>query len=237
MRESGHVHPTIQDPSAAEALPGRAEAMPVPERALRAEHAASWAPSPASGRSSSAWVASGERRSSSGRSPACPRSRRRLLGWTHAQPDLSVRSARDRTGHTEAVLVVYEPGADRPRCPAQGVLGIARSRRRACGRGTTPVPDTRSAIYAGDADDLRLAEATSEAFQNRARRGGSSTRSPPRSSPPAPSITRRIPPAVPREESRRLLRSGRHGCGVPDRGGRQSSPMSRMLSMSARPLW
>jgi hypothetical protein len=42
---------------------------------------------------------------------------------------------------------------------------------------------------------------------------------------------------VPREEPRRLLRSGRHRCGVPDRGRGQSSPMSRMLSMSARPLW
>jgi hypothetical protein len=42
---------------------------------------------------------------------------------------------------------------------------------------------------------------------------------------------------VPREAPRRLLRSGRHRCGVPDRGRGQSSPMSRMLSMSARPLW
>ena len=65
-----------------------------------------------------------------------------------------------RTGHTEVVLVVFDPAVVTLRAAAQGVLGGPRSDARACARATTSAAQYRSAIYFTDDEQRAAAEAT-----------------------------------------------------------------------------
>ena len=72
--------------------------------------------------------------------------RRRLLGGFTPNPTYEEVCA-GRTGHTEAVLVVYDPARHLVRDPAHGVLGEPRPDPGACARATTSARQYRSAIY------------------------------------------------------------------------------------------
>jgi peptide-methionine (S)-S-oxide reductase len=188
-------------PSADEALPGRAEAMPVPERHF-VLNTPLQGPFPGKrqiqfgmgcfwGAEKQFWSLPGVYTTAVGYSG----------GHTPNPTYREVCSG--QTGHTEAVLVVYDPA----RISLDALFKVfweSHDPTQGMRQGNDAGTQYRSAVYAGDRRSLLL-------------RGG-------------------VPPAVPREESRRLLWPGGNGCGVPDGGGRQSSPMSRMLSMSARPL-
>ena len=94
---------------AADALPGRDQAIPVPER-----HDVLGTPLDAAvprgprARPCSAWAASGARSACSGRRPASTRPRSATPAATRRTRPTR-RSAAARTGHTEVVLVVFDP--------------------------------------------------------------------------------------------------------------------------------
>ena len=111
-------------PSAAEALPGRTEPIPVPP-ATSCSARPWWAPSQANSRSSSAWAASGARKSSSGRSPACSR-RPWATRRTHAEPHLP-RGLLGTDGPYRGCAGRVRPASRQPRGTVEGVLGSARS--------------------------------------------------------------------------------------------------------------
>ena len=114
------------------------------------------------------------------------------------------------TGHTEVVLVVFDPAQTSYEELLEGLLGEPRSRPRACARATTSARSTaRRSTRTRDAQ-REAAEASRARFQealtaagygadhDRDRRGG-------------PVLLRRgLPPAVPRQGAERLLRPRRH---------------------------
>ena len=69
-----------------------------------------------------------------------------------------------RTGHTEAVLVVYDPADHRTRSCC-GRSGSRTTRPRATARATTSAPSTAPAMYATTAEQKQADEATRAAYQ------------------------------------------------------------------------
>ncbi len=112
---------------AASALPGRERAIDVPALHEVLGTPLRVRPSPrASSRPCSGWAASGARRGSSGRRPAStPPPSATRAGSRRTRP--TRRSARDAPGHTEAVLVVFDPAATSYEAAAEAVLGGPRS--------------------------------------------------------------------------------------------------------------
>ena len=170
-----------------------------------------------SSRSSSAWAASGAPSASSGR----PRASTRPPSATRAatrRTRPTRRSARGRTGHTEAVLVVFDPAV----ITLEEVLKAfweAHDPTQGMRQGNDVGTQYRSAIYT-TTDDAGAAPP-----RRRARRyaaGAAPTRATARSrprSPPAGAVLLRrgLPPAVPREEPERVLRARRDGRLLPRR--------------------
>ena len=146
--------------------------------------------------------------------------RGRLRRRLHAEPDLrggllaaapatprpcSSSSTRRRSSYEEILRLFWE-GHD----PTQGMR-----------QGNDVGTQYRSAIYVDDAEQRAAAEASRDAFQQRAERAPATARSRPRSPTAGPVLLRRgLPPAVPREEPERLLRPRRHGRLLPGRRGR-----------------
>ena len=130
-----------------------------------------------------------------------------------------------RTGHTEAVLVAFDPAATsyeemlklfwEGHDPTQGMR-----------QGNDVGTQYRSAIYWQDEAQRIAAEASRDAYQQvlsarRPRRDHHRDRS--RATPSPVLLRRGLPPAVPREEPRRLLRAGRHRRELPGRPDTSSS--------------
>jgi hypothetical protein len=115
-----------------------------------------------------------------------------------------------RTGHNEVVLVVFDPARSRLRRAAAGVLGGPTTRPRACARATTSAPSTARASTSSTTPSGRrrgLAARGLSEGPGGAGLWGHHHRDPRRA---AVLLRRGIPPAVPRQEPRRLLRPGRH---------------------------
>jgi peptide-methionine (S)-S-oxide reductase len=149
-------------PSAAEALPGRAEAMPVPEqhfvlntplqgpfpgkRQIQFGMGCFW------GAEKQFWSLPGVYTTAVGYSG----------GHTPNPTYREVCSG--QTGHTEAVLVVYDPAG----ISLDALLKVfweSHDPTQGMRQGNDTGTQYRSAIYAGDTEDLQLAEATRKAFQ------------------------------------------------------------------------
>ena len=76
-----------------------------------------------------------------------------------------------RTGHTEAVLVVFDPAVSRSTACC-GCSGRATTRPRGCGRATTVGTQYRSAIYWANDAQRAAAEASRDMFQAELTRAG-----------------------------------------------------------------
>ena len=69
------------------------------------------------------------------------------------------------TGHTEVVLVVFDPKQDLVRGSAEGVLGEPRSRRRACARATTSARSIAPASTTTTTQQRERRSASRDAYQ------------------------------------------------------------------------
>ena len=216
-----------------DALPGRDESHPRPRQAHRARHAARCRPSPRGSRScSSASAASGAPSASSGSSRASTR----RPSATRAASRRTRRYAEvcsGRTGHTEAVLVAYDPKV----LPFEQLLRTfweGHDPTQGMRQGNDMGTQYRSAIYwTTDAQReiaLRSRDAYQAALSERGR--GQITTELARGRPVLPG--RGVPPAVPAEEPGRLLRPRRHGRELPDRRRRQRRVVAR-CTIGVRP--
>ena len=157
----------------------------------------------------SAWAASGARRRSSGSMPGVYTT---AVGYAAGHtPNPTYREVcTGMTGHTEVVLVVFDPKKIRyedllkvfweNHDPTQGMR-----------QGNDVGTQYRSGIYYFDDEQRRAAEASRDAYPEAAV-GGGLRRDHDRDPAGAGVLLRRgLPPAVPREEPGRLLRPRRHG--------------------------
>ena len=213
------VHRESKIPSAAEALPGRTKRSRFPPATLCS--ARPWlAPSQANSRSSSAWAASGARKSSSGRSPAC--SRRLWATQADTTPNPTYREVcSGQTGHTEAVLVVYDPRV----VSLEALLKVfweAHDPTQGMRQGNDTGTQYRSAVYASSADDLRQVEESRAAFQQALKAAGfGAITTETRLAPPfyyaedtTSSTSPRIPTAIADSAAPAFRATRNSGCGV-----------------------
>ena len=112
-----------------------------------------------------------------------------------------------RTGHTEAVLVAYDPADLRPSCCSRR-SGRTTTRPRATARATTSAPST-ARRSTGPPPSRSGGRGDPRRVPGRSCTATASARSPPRCAPPRRPATvllrRGLPPAVPPQEPRRLL--------------------------------
>ena len=139
-----------------------------------------------------------------------------------------------RTGHAEAVLVVFDPATRPPTSGCSPSSSRATTPPRGCARATTGAPST-----ARGSTPRRPAQAHAAAGRRGALRegagGGGVRRDHDRDRPGRPLLLRRgLPPAVPGEEPQRLLRSRWHRGVLPGRGGEGSSRRGRAAGPSDR---
>ena len=103
----------------------------------------------------------------------------------------------------------------------QGCSGRATTRPRACARATTSAPSTAPGIYAyDDAQQRSRRGARATAFQQALGQAGYGTITTEIARRAGVLLRRGLPPAVPRQEPRRLLRPRRHRRVLPDRARR-----------------
>ena len=210
-----------------DALPGRDEPIPVPDRHDRARHAAPAAvPRGHRGRAARPGLLLGRRApllAAAGRLHDGGRLRRRL----HEEPDLRRGLLRPHRPHRGRARRLRPEGAALRAAPAHVLGGPRPDAGHAPGqRHGHPVPlgallDDRRA-----ARDRRCARAT----PTRPRCPSAAAARSRRSSREAGAVLpgRGLPPAVPAEEPGRLLRPRRHGRELPDRRGRQRSSDQRV---------
>ena len=178
-------------PSAEQALPGRATPLPTAKRHFVNGHASAAALSRGHGTARcSGSAVSGARSASSGNSATASTSRRSAMPAATRRTRPMRKSASGRTGHTEAVLVVFDPARDFLRAAAEDVLGEPRP-----DPGHASGQRRRHAISLGDLHHHRRAAARGAGFEGRLWQGAgearASARSPPRSRRPASSISPR----------------------------------------------
>ena len=122
-----------------------------------------------------------------------------------------------RTGHTEAVLVVFDPAKISLRGAPASSSGRTTTRPRACARATTSARSTARRSTTPTTSSARRSSALarcspSELRRSRLRRDHDRDRAGRRVL-----LRRGLPPAVPREEPERLLRPRRHRRLLPGR--------------------
>ena len=106
--------------------------------------------------------------------------------------------------------------------PCSRPSGRATTRPRACARATTSAPSTARASTPSPPSSAAAAEASRGAYQERLTAAGLGRITTEIVDAPAVLLRRGLPPAVPRQEPRRLLRHRRHRRELPDRArGRQ----------------
>ncbi len=144
------------------------------------------------------------------------------------------------TGHTEVVRVDIRSRTGQLRRTAAGVLGIARpdARHAAGQRHRHPIPFVD--LYGTMPSSARRQNAALQAYGSTA--GGRHGPSRPRSGKPRFLLRRGLPPAIPRQEPRRLLRTGWHRRVMPGRRRRGFDGLiflpqsaARLSSAGARP--
>ena len=196
-------------PTPAQALPGRAQPMRVP-----ATHFVNGAPleprTVTCARRSSAWAASGAPRKCSGKRRAS--SARRSATPAASRPIRPTKkSAPAATGHTEVVRVFFDPA----RVSYDDLLRVfweGHDPTQGMRQGGDVGTQYRSAIYYFDEEQRDAAEASRDAYQRELTHRRLRRRSRPRSRRRRPFyFAEDVSPAVPREESQRLLRPRRHG--------------------------
>ena len=219
-------------PSATEALPGRAEKLPVPERHF--VHGRAIAPPfpPQMRRAASGSAASGGPSASSG---SCPGS---------IPPPLATPAATPRTRLTRRCARDDRPHRGRCSWSSTGVIGYdgcsacsgrRMTRPRGCARATTSARQYRSASIATTSAQ-RAAAPASQAHYDEAL-PGPARRDHHRVSPrPGVLLRRGLPPAIPRQEPRRILRAGRHrGLSARGVGGAFPAFLSRLAPLLQEP--
>ena len=205
-------------PTADEALPGplRTVRSPSPSATSCSARRSSRRSRTASSRSCSAWVASGVRSGSSGRADGVYTTAVGYAGGITPNPTYE-ETCSGRTGHTEAVLVVFDPKVTsldemlrvfwENHDPTQGMR-----------QGNDIGTQYRSAIYTFN-DDAGRARSRRRAtmFQEQLSAAGYGEITTEIAPAPDVLLRRGLPPAVSGEEPDGVLRARRHRCELPDR--------------------
>ena len=229
------LNKSLRMPTPDEALPGRAERMPMPERhfvnGAPLDGAVSAASSTAMFGMGCFWGAERKFWETDGRH----QHRGRLCGGPHAEPDLS-RGVQRLTGHNEVVRVVFDPEGRELRGAARASSGRTTTRPRACGRATTSARSTARRSTATATSQRRAAEASRDAYQQalgrrRPRRDHDRDRAGARVL-----LRRGLSPAVPGEEPGRLLRPRRHGRELSDGNRSDERCRADVVQVSSSPL-
>ena len=206
---------TVAVPMPADPLPGRAEPMPVPEQPLRQRraHRAAVPARAGAGRCSRSAASGAPSAASGSRTGVYSTAVGYAAGLTPNPTYREVCSG--RTGHTEAVLVVFDPAQISATPELLRVFWESHDPTQGMRQGNDVGTQYRSGIYALGDEQLRARAGLARCLPAGAAARRASARSPPRSARRRRVLLRRgIPPAVPGEEPRRLLRPRRHRGGV-----------------------
>ena len=214
----------LQVPAPGETLPGRDHELPgIPDTPRGARDARSARPSRrASAPPSSASAASGAPSASSGRRPGVYSTAVGYAGGSTPNPTYE-ETCSGRTGHTEAVLVAYDPS----KVSYEELLRVfweGHDPTQGMRQGNDVGTQYRSAAYWDGEDQHAQLLASRDAYQaalTAAGRGEITTEIAPAA---AVLLRRGLPPAVPPQGAARLLRSRRHRRELPDRHRRGVRP-------------
>ena len=155
--------------------------------------------------------------------------RRRLRGRLHAEPDATTRSAPAAPATPRSCWSRSTRSRSPSTAPARP-SGRATTRPRACARATTSAPSTARRSTRPPTSSWPPRPRSRDTYNEALAGPATAARSPPRSTPAGDVLLRRgLPPAVPRQEPRRLLRHRRHRRRVPDRHRRQRRLVSLTL--------
>ena len=211
------------------ALPGRDQAMPVPER-----HEVLGNPSPrpspkASSRPCSGWAASGAPSGCSGRHRGVWTTAVGYAGGYTPNPTYQ-EVCSGSTGHTEAVLVVFDPAQIELRRDLLKIFWEGHDPTQGMRQGNDMGSQYRSGIYYTSPEQQAAAEQSRAMYQERLSASGYGEITTEIADGPPVLLRRGLPPAVPREEPRRVLRRRRHRGQLPRR-----RPRRRVATSSAGP--
>jgi peptide-methionine (S)-S-oxide reductase len=158
-------------PAPEDCLPGRDQQMPVPEAHAVNGHPLQgpWPERPRTP-SSSAWAASGAPSACSGSCPACTARPPATQGGTTPNPTYE-ETCTARTGHTEAVLVVFDP-AIVALDELFKVFWENHDPTQYMGQGNDVGSQYRSAIYTNSPEQAAAADASRDAYQTKLSESG-----------------------------------------------------------------